>query len=527
MTSDHETSHEVYTHLMIEHVPAGVALFDAHTLRLLAVNRRYQEAPRPAWLHGCVPGEALPNWLHEPEHSRIIALFQAVVQGKRAYHTEVYAAPLSVSEAGYWQWRLDPIQEQGQIRYLLLTLTQLTAQMRADQPAYQTPVTRSQASAEVERQRLYAVLDQMPVGVLLVEARTSKVSYANPVAAQMLGIALPQLVGSPLNQFALLSPYGLSDHQQQAAFRWNFALIHALWGQTSASQELSIPRPDGSEIVALSSAAPIRRSHGLITEAAIIFQDITAWKRLEQQRNAFFTVASHELRTPLTVIRGFAETLQMRAAMTSNVREQRAMSSILQECDHLIRLLQELLDVSRLDATEVSLQRSYQDLLAPLRQMVSRYSAMTSKHTLHLVLQDLPSPDRIIAWIDLPRIEQILSHLIANAIKYSPEGGEVEIGVRVHGDGRGLAQEAVIWVKDQGIGIALADLPHIFEHFYRSETLDRSISGFGIGLYLSRMLVQAHGGRIWVESVPGQGSRFFVALPLQEGYQGANAPRLS
>ena len=110
---------------------------------------------------------------------------------------------------------------------------------------------------------------------------------------------------------------------------------------------------------------------------------------------------------------------------------------------------------------------------------------------------------------------QIVRNLLSNAVKYSPTGSAIEVGVRPRRDSQGKAQEVVIWVKDEGIGIASRDLPHIFERFYRASSLDSSsISGFGIGLYLTKQLVQEHEGRIWVESKAGEGSTFFVVLPL-------------
>ncbi len=277
-----------------------------------------------------------------------------------------------------------------------------------------------------------------------------------------------------------------------------------------------ITRPDGREVVVLSSAAPIRASHGRITEAVIVFQDITARKSLEQQKNEFFAVASHELRTPLTIITGFAEILHLCATEEADARYRYAVTSIIQECDHLRRLIDELLDVSHTEHTPLELKRSYQDVLAPLQQMVTKHSSTTNKHRLHLTLHEVKPADRLMGWFDLSRIEQMLNNLLTNAIKYSPAGGEIEVGVHPRRDTQGTAREVLIWVKDQGIGIAAQDLPRIFERFYRADTLDGSISGFGIGLYLTRELVEGHGGRIWVESTQGQGSTFFVALPLGE-----------
>jgi signal transduction histidine kinase len=218
---------------------------------------------------------------------------------------------------------------------------------------------------------------------------------------------------------------------------------------------------------------------------------------------------------------GFAELLQLRATDGSDAMYQYAMTSIVRECEYLTRLVQELLDVSLLEHAQLDIKKSYQDLLVCLKQMVTTYTHTTRTHGLRLTLEDLEPTDFLMGWFDLQRIEQIFRNLITNAIKYSPAGGEIELGVRPHRDAHGSPQEAVIWVKDEGIGIAAGDLPHIFERFYRAATLDRSISGFGIGLYLTQELVQGHGGRIWVESTKGRGSTFFVAFPLGEATEGS------
>jgi PAS domain S-box-containing protein len=370
-----------------------------------------------------------------------------------------------------------------------------------------------------EQQRLYAILDQLPEGILLVEAMTSKVSYANPAAAHLLGVALPRFVGAPLNQSALMSPRGLSTQNQKLVFRWNFALIHALWGKTITNQELLVTRPDGSEIIVLSSVAPIRMSGGMISGAVIVFQDISFLKQLEQQKDEFFAVANHELRTPLTVIMGFAELLHLRADDNTDAMYRYATTSIMQECEHLLRLIHDLLDVSHLEHGGLKMKKSHQDLLVPLRQTVDKYTHTTDTHTLRFVLEDIQPADPLMGWFDISRIEQAFTNLITNAIKYSPVGSEVEIGIRPYQNVDDVIQEVLIWIKDQGNGIASNDLPHIFERFYRANDTDRSAGGFGIGLYLTKELIQKHGGRIWVKSTKGKGSTFFVALPLQEAME--------
>ncbi|MBV9231119.1 MAG: HAMP domain-containing histidine kinase, partial [Chloroflexi bacterium] len=258
------------------------------------------------------------------------------------------------------------------------------------------------------------------------------------------------------------------------------------------------------------------QSKGLITEAVIVFQDITALKQLEQQKNEFFAVASHELRTPLTIIMGLAEILQMQGTNGASAKQQYAITSLTRECEHLAGLIHEMLDTSRLNHTPLKMQKSYQDLLAPLRQIVSKHAYTARTHRLHLTMEELEPADLLMGWFDLPRIEQAVGNLLTNAVKYSSADSEIEVVVHPYRDARGAVQNVLIQVKDQGVGIAAADLPHIFERFYRAATLDRSISGFGIGLYLTRAVVQGHGGRIWVESTEGQGSTFFVVFPLGE-----------
>lgn len=607
MDTEEETALRAYAYLMLEHVPAGIALFEAHELRLLAANSRYQSFLEPQWQHGRAIGHPLTEFLPHAERAQCLAIFRQVAQTGIPYRAEADASSVLVRGVKYWNWTLDPIAEHDQVSYLLLTATEVTSEVMARKVVEQTQATLTQTQQEVarerlrresietilsstrsasepqafaravlsalntcfapplsalysmhlehhtlsllashislqqeeplfpaflacdnerspvvealeqhtplirrisqdaeshqdgsrerdsvltlpamrcviylplwgkqrcegvlvaafareeeanellvqtlsecapylgealaetrlhaalvdERQRLHTVLDQLPEGIVLVEALTSTVRYANPAAAELLGVALPHLVGAPLNESVVLSVNTLS--RPRSTTPWNFALIHALWGKTITTQELVITRPDGREVVVLSSAAPIRASHGRITEAVMVFQDITARKSLEQQKNEFFAVASHELRTPLTIITGFAEILHLCATEEADARSRYAVTSIIQECDHLRRLIDELLDVSHTEHTPLELKRSYQDVLAPLQQMVTKHSSTTNKHRLHLMLHEVKPADRLMGWFDLSRVEQMLNNLLTNAIKYSPAGGEIEVGVQ-------------------------------------------------------------------------------------------------
>ena len=517
MNGQQDTSLQAYTHLLLEQAAVGIALFDARDLYLLAANERYHAFHQFTWQQASSVGRALTDMLPQAEHSSLVALFRHVVESGTAYRDEAFAVP--IHETVYWNLTLDPLHEDQQVRYVILTVIEVTSHVAARKMAEKSyaDLLQSHRAVEMERQRFYTILDQLPEGVLLIEAMTSKISYINLAAASLLGVAPSQVIGVPLNQSALTSLDRFARQDQKVAFRWNFALIHALWGQTTPNQELSITRPDGSEIIVLSSTAPIRAASGMITEAVIVFQDISTSKQIEQQKNEFFAVANHELRTPLTIITGFAEILQQIAPASEDPTFQSALTHITQEGHHLQTLVEELLNVSRLEQVRVRIKKSYQDLLAPLRQLVNRRNAAAYIHQLRLIIDNEQEISLLMGWFDVPRIEQALNNLITNAIKYSPSGGEVEVGVQAQSDS-GQLQEVHLRITDHGIGIAANELPHIFKPFYRAETGDSTVGGFGIGLYLTKEIVLGHNGRIWVESTRGQGSTFFIALPLGDAH---------
>src|SRR5581483_2824233 len=526
-----------YVQTLVNSLSVGIALFEDKEFRLLAANAAYktllgsqhQRQIRNAELRDMVPPFVQVDCL---------ALFKQTAQTRTTAHGEA-AKQTSTGTQTSWGWTLTPLAGVA-TGYLLLTVHEITIPEPAQQcdpatcadllpeqqemqPHPYSPgesdewLLRSNIAPSLacslwsmgineERQRWAAILDQLPEGVLLVEATTSIIRYANAMAIQLLGLPASRLLEVPLNQVA--SATLQQPHRFDGFNRWHFALIRALSGETVPNEEVLVNRPDGSQAVMFSSVSPIRTTQGRITEAVIVFQDITAQKTLEQQKQEFFVVAHHELRTPLTAIRGFAELLQAVESDSGDWRRRDALERIQQEGARLRGLLHELLDVSRLDHARLDIQQAPHDLPTLLQELVEKYRITTRTHHFRLTVQDTSHPPQLIGWIDCLRIEQALENLLSNAAKYSPTGKEIEVGLRR------LVGEALIWVKDQGPGIASRDLPHIFERFYRGTKRDASTSGFGVGLFLAKTIIQEHGGHIWVESTPGQGSTFFVRLPL-------------
>ena len=367
------------------------------------------------------------------------------------------------------------------------------------------------AAIEDERIRLHIILDQLPEGVLITEVSTGAISYANAAAATLLGIPLENLIGTTL-RYPQATHKGL-QFESQHLYPWQFAAIQALYRETVTSQETLITRPDGRTIIALTSSAPLWVEHGVMKEAVVVFQDITAHKRLEQQKSEFLWMANHELRTPITIIQGFAEILLQREESERSMDASMlyALTQISEQSQQLTRLIEEMLDVSRIEQSHLTLHIASHDLLHCLKQAIEGQSITTHKHTIYLTVEGLQATETLVANFDEERIRRVFHNLISNAIKYSPTGGEIEVGLRVVAE---RPDEALIWVKDEGIGIAAHEVPYIFQRFYRASTLDHSLSGLGIGLYLVKEIILCHGGRVWVESVEGKGSTFFLLLPL-------------
>ena len=306
-------------------------------------------------------------------------------------------------------------------------------------------------------------------------------------------------------------------------------MIRILQGERFTSDqavEMQMPTRDGGVQIISVTGGPIRDASGQITGAAAISHDITEQKRTERKARAereaqfkkserlkdeFIEIASHELRDPLAVLKGYTQMLLMQSKRGRGPEFTGLQKQMLQEIDNsinsLVELANDLLDVTRLQAGELVLRFEPTDLVALARRVTERLQMTTVQHTLSIesTLPSLPLS------LDVRRMEQVFSNVIGNAIKYSPDGGAIEIAIREACE----AQEVVTSIRDHGIGIPLHEQGRIFGRFARAANAGAyRIGGTGLGLYLCRELVKRHAGDIWFESVQGQGSTFFIALPL-------------
>ncbi len=231
---------------------------------------------------------------------------------------------------------------------------------------------------------------------------------------------------------------------------------------------------------------------------------VAAVEELSRIKSEFISIASHELRTPMTAIVGFSELLNDKS-ITEEQRD-RWIYLINRESQNLNALVDSLLDVSRIESGRVTLDLQVLDLAEIARHVGEPIAAATTKHAIALDIR--PEAQQILA--DPAKFTQIITNLISNAVKYSPSGGTVTISSQIHGDGKSIE----IAVQDEGIGIPPDQLDRVFERFQRvASSATRNIRGSGLGLYIVKQLVELHGGRIWVTSQPGKGSRFALILP--------------
>jgi two-component system phosphate regulon sensor histidine kinase PhoR len=373
---------------------------------------------------------------------------------------------------------------------------------------------------ESGRQRLELILSSMAEGLLITDAK-GKITLLNRSAQRLLEQAQLDLTQEiPLHAVA---------HAQHNYWLHQLSEIidQALSGQTVMSQELIAGESGETVPLTLSiSAAPLYDTNStdiLPVGVVAVLNDITASKQIEKLKDEFVSVVSHELRTPLTTIKGYTQHLirrlerRLRQASqqqlpreivsTSELPENydlRNLHIVQSQAEHLERLVNDLLDLSRVQWGNLHLHVEKFNLVDVLAETIQSSQASAEQHTIFLDLQVQDS--QIVA--DKARVEQVIGNVLDNAVKYSPQGGQISVRL---GE---LEGDYLISIIDQGIGINPEYLDHIFERFYRvRNTASRQFSGIGLGLYVTRAIIEQHGGRIWVTNNQGLGCTFSFTLP--------------
>lgn len=337
------------------------------------------------------------------------------------------------------------------------------------------------SNLDAERARLATVLDQITDGVLIADAQ-GLIQFANPAAGRLFQTS------SPLNRSIAEV---VRNHQLVEAWR--------RCQQTRQMQSESVEVPTRHQFLQL-VVIPDKHASGSL----LLVQDLTRLRRLETVRRDFISNLSHELRTPLASLKALTETLQD-GALEDPPAARRFIDQIQIEVDALTQMVTELLELSRIESGRLSLDLRPVAACDLLDSASKRMQLQAGRAGLSLRVECADGLPQVRS--DIQRLEQVLVNLIHNALKFTPAGGEVVLLAKAD---NGFVRFAV---RDTGAGIPADDVSRIFERFYRVDK-SRTGSGTGLGLSIAKHIVEAHGGKVWAESIEGQGSTFFFTIPI-------------
>jgi signal transduction histidine kinase/putative methionine-R-sulfoxide reductase with GAF domain len=352
--------------------------------------------------------------------------------------------------------------------------------------------------------QLDTIIEAIPDGVYVCDAEGMR-SRVNAPGAALLGLTMEQALQPIAAYWDLIRPRYLDGTPIPVE---DFPLSQALRGIIRTDIRFIVCHHiSGDDVHLLASCAPIRNAAGVITGAVAVCSDISELQRLERQKDEFLSVASHELKTPLTSLKILTQ-LAHRQLQRTGIGGLEHMDRMEHSIIRMERLVNDLLDVSRIESGRLALRLEPLDLVSLCRHVAAEQMAASERE----IALELPREPTIVR-ADADRIDQVLANLLSNALKYSPQERPVTLTVRIE------AAHVVVAIRDEGSGIPQEALPHLFERFYRVpgvQVQSGSGVGLGLGLYITRELVERHGGQIRAESTPGFGTTLSVMLPLAD-----------
>jgi PAS domain S-box-containing protein len=349
----------------------------------------------------------------------------------------------------------------------------------------------SRAAVEV---RYGSLFEQISDVVLVADAEARYVD-ANPAATRLLGYTREDFRQLRVSDVVAYEP------------EWTDEEYERFKREGTWRGEVELRAKDGRHIPVDAQATVLDTTPEPLFVS--VLRDISERRALERMQQEFISMITHDLRMPLTSIKGFAQMLERQGIYRETFVRQ-----IISNADQLQRLISDLSDVTRIRSGILEIEPAATDLISLARAAIESAQAASEGHTLHLDA----SPELIRGSWDSARVTQVLQNLVSNAIKYSPDGGEIRLRMRQR------AGDVLVEIEDQGIGIASEDLQNLFDPFYRVASAGATATGLGLGLAISKAVVEAHGGEIWIESEPGQGSTFSFTLPLKPDHRDGPLP---
>ncbi len=369
----------------------------------------------------------------------------------------------------------------------------------ADQAAIAVQNAQLYTRLRFEERRMVAMLDSVADGILII-APDHTIEHCNPAFARMLGKPASKIKGLPHEEVVhfVKQREGMTlEHAEIGG--WPLTPNASLYVEGDLDRVGQTPLPVGI------TYAPLLSSESALLNIIASVRDITRFREADELKSTFVSVVSHELKTPVALIKGYVSTLRREDATWDREIVHDSLEVIEEEADRLTELIENLLDATRLQAGVLSMNLSEVFLDDLAQRIAQRFQTQTE---IHQFVVEFPQNFPVILGDD-DRLAQVFSNLLSNAIKYSPKGGIIRV------EGQVLPTQVIVCVSDQGAGIAVGDIPHVFDRFYRATDASKTTKGAGLGLYLTRAVIQAHGGRIWVDPKPGAGARICFSLPRE------------
>ncbi|HEX7811046.1 MAG TPA: ATP-binding protein [Burkholderiales bacterium] len=446
--------------------------------------------------YGSAPRAVFESLIHPDDRERRLKRINQALQTGEQYESEYRIVLGSSTRWVISRGRIERDDANTPVRFIGVLLD-ITARRKAE-------VERQEISDD--RDRLSRTYESLLSGIedfAYVFDRSGRFLYANPPLLRLYARTLDQVVGKTFNEL------GYEQHSHDRHLREISQVIET---RLPFHGEIELKFEHGDSTTYDYIFSPVLGPDNEVEVVVGITRDVTERKRSEEalremdrQKNAFLAQLAHELRNPLAPIRNAARIFAMKQSSESDVLW--ASQVIDRQVDHLTRLIDDLLDVSRISRNKLELRRQRIELQEVVRRAVE-ISRPTIDQNGHTLILDL-SPEPVYLLADMARLTQALMNLIINAAKYTDAGGKIELGARREGD------EAVLRVKDNGIGMDATSIPKLFEMFYQADaSLDRSQGGLGIGLSLVKSVVELHGGTVQGRSAGlGKGSEFIVRVP--------------
>lgn len=475
---------------VIQQMPGGVIIAEARSGKLSMANEQVNHI----WRHSFIEAASIAeynqyNGFHPDGRSYTPEewpLARSLLRGEIVTNEEIEIlrgdrtrGTISVSSS--------PIRDHaGQITAAVTTFSDITEQKKAEEALrYQSQLTKT-------------IADNAASCLFMIDTQ-GRGTYINRAGENITGYTLEEIQGQVLHELIHHTrpdgtPYPISECPLDRALPLNVEV---------RDHEDVFVRKDGTFFPVVCAASPISKN-GVLVGTVIEVQDITERKRLERRGDEFLSLASHELKTPITSIMGFAELLLRRAQKRQTPEpELKVLESINRQADRLTRLITDMLDVSRIATDKLTIQFEDVDLSAFLHEVVEQLQMVNGSHTF-----TLNDSYPCIVYANHDRLQQVMLNLLSNAIHHSPEHSTIRITLQQ------VRHEAIVSVQDEGVGIPKEKQAKLFQRFYQAQ--EQPARGMGLGLYISREIIERHGGMIWVVSEEGKGSTFSFSLPLRK-----------